>query len=189
MAWMAILNGTIPGVHSPRGNPARFTLKWSMVAQVGLNYESKLSRFRETSMPHLHRRDSKPVKLRIPRIHLENAANRNSPPQMITVDGWRDIEDFNGTVPNVDEPHISEDPHPSFGGRVNGSADRPRARQPNNFGVVSSRPGRDERCRELSREDSHFSDKTIICTQAKHGPSQSPDSRSGMSRCVVHIHH
>ena len=60
--------------------------------------------------------------------------------------------------PEVDEPHISDDPHPSFGGGVNADADRPRARQPNNLGVASSRPRRDERCCEMSREDAHFSD-------------------------------
>ena len=124
-----------------------------------VNDASNISRFRDTSMPRRCRRNSEPAGFRVPRSHPESPASHDSPPQMIAIDEWRDAEDFNEHVPKVDEPHISEGPHPLFSGE--GNADRPRARQLNNFGSASLRPGRDERRNELSPEDRHFSDTTI----------------------------
>ena len=58
-----------------------------------INDESDSPGSRGRSMPHLSRRDSEPVAFIFPRHHPEDATIRSSPPQMIAVDEWRDMED------------------------------------------------------------------------------------------------
>ena len=115
---------------------------------------------RERSMPHLSRRDSDPVRSKTSTNRAAEATGRVSPPRLITVDEWR-REESQEISQRVDDPYTCRDPHPLFDGEAMLNADRPRARESNNFGEASSRPGRDGSCREQSREDQPFSDKTF----------------------------
>ena len=78
---------------------------------------------------------------------------------MIAVDEWHEMNAAKEKEQEVDEPHISEDLRPSFSEGEYRKADRPRTRELNNFGVVSSLTGREKVHHDFSREATHFSDK------------------------------
>ena len=116
----------------------------------------------ERSMPHLSRRESDSTRSRTSMDHPGDVTMYRSSPQVIALDERRAWMDSFDNHPDVDEPHLRADPRPQFGGGVESNADRPRAREPNDFGKVSSQLGRDERRYALSREDALFSDTPII---------------------------
>ena len=115
----------------------------------------------ELPMPRLHRGNSEPIGSRAQESRFEYTETPDLSDQMITVDQRRSSHGSIEPHHPVDEPRISEDLHPSFGGESFKKAGRPRTRLLNNFGMASSRPGRDERSNELSREESHLSDTGI----------------------------
>ena len=115
----------------------------------------------ELPMPRLHRGNSEPIGSRAQESRFEYTETPDLSDQMITVDQRRSSHGSIEPHHPVDEPRISEDLHPSFSEGEYRKADRPRTRELNNFGVVSSRPGREKDCRDFSREATHFSDKLL----------------------------
>ena len=132
----------------PPRNSSSFPSKSADTGRNQLDNEVDSPRLEEQSMPHLHHRDSEPSRF----------ASRRSSPLMIAVDEWLEMNAAKEKEPEVDEPRISEDLRPSFSEGEYRKADRPRTQELNNFGVVSSRPGREKDCRDFSREAIHFSD-------------------------------
>ena len=128
----------------------------------GVDYSLDSPKSTERPMPLLHRGDSEPIGSRARETRFGYTGTPDLSPRMITVDQRHSLHGSIETNRPVDEPRISEDLHPSFSGEVYETAGRPRTRLLNNFGMATSRPGRDERNRELSREESHLSDNISV---------------------------